>query len=186
MGRIKPAYYYERQLAITNARDTYLRNNPPPVNPGPIASRGATVDRFYRSMTLLSGAAPIIFGVKVPVATETLVTAAQLGLMTVLGAGEVALRLRGSGVKPSKICWYAGDTTPTRESSPWGSKWNKYYADKHYSAPFSRASGTVTATELRQAFEALFGTGGSKRGLLGPANGRAWLELESAPGSFSN
>lgn len=185
MGRIKPAYYYERQLAITNARDTYLRTNPPPVNPGPIVGRGATVDLYYRSMSLLNGLEPIIFGVKVPTATTTLVTAAQLGLMTILGASEVALRLRGSGVKPTKLHWYAGDPTPTREASPWGSKWSKYYLDKTYSAPFSQATGVVTATELRDSFEALFGTGGSKRALLGTANGRAWLELEQAPASFT-
>lgn len=186
MGRIKPAYYYQRQLTIATARDAYRAANPPTPTAGTINSRGATTDAFYRCMTLSSGATPLIVGVKVRNDVIGMLTLAQLGLGAALGAGEVALRQRGSGIKPTKIHWYAGDTTPTRVTTPWGSKWNKYYADKTYSAPFSKATGAVTATDLRDAFDALFGGSGTERALLGTENGRAWLELEQAPIAYSN
>ena len=186
MGRIKPAYYYQRQLTIAEARDTYRRTNPPSANPGPIEGRGATTDLFYRSLSLTNGAEPIMFNVKVPNETLGLVSATQLGLVESLASSEVALRLRGSGVKPTKIHWYAGDPTPVRVSTPWGSKWSKYYDDKHYSAPFSRRTGVFNASDLRDAFEGLFGNGGTERALLGTRNGRAWLELEQAAISFTS
>jgi hypothetical protein len=186
MARIKPAYYYQRQLTIAQARDQYRINNPPANISGPIADRGATTDLFYRSLTLTNGADPVIFGIKVPDATLALVSAAQLGLLTALGAGDVSLRLKGSGVKPSKVHWYAGNTAPTRVRTAWGSTWSKYYDDKSYSAPISKTTGVFSASDLRDAFEAMFRSGGSERALLGTRNGRAWLELEQANISFSS
>lgn len=186
MARMKPAYYYQRKATIAQARDTYRENNPPAPASGPIEGRGAATDLYYRSLSLTNGSDPLIFVVKVPTATLGLISATQLGLPTALTAGQVGLRLRGSGVKPSKVHWFAGDATPTRQSTPWGSSWAKYYADKSYSAPFSRATGLFNASDLRDAFEALFGTGGTERALLGAANGRAWLELEQAAISFNS
>ncbi|MBD2425260.1 hypothetical protein [Phormidium sp. FACHB-1136] len=186
---LKQPWYYTRQATIAQARQAYFANKGPST-PGPIEQRGASTTLYYRSLALRVGAEPMIFSVNVSESTLALVTAAELGLKTTLGAGEAALRLRGTGIKPSRVHWYKGETTPVRTSTPWGSSVSRYYENSggqsHYSAPFSQASGAFTAADLFDDFEAIFGTvEGSKRAaLLGTKNGRAWLELERAPMSF--
>lgn len=183
MGRMKPAWYYQRQATISEARATYFANKTPTA-PGPIQERGAATDLYYRSLTLTDGTNPLIFRVSVLNDTLALMTAADLGLVETLGAGEIALRLRGSGIKPTKIHWYEGAATPVRTNTPWGSSVSRYYDNagkSHFSAPFSERVGVFTAAALRENFETLFGVGGLKRNLLGLKHGRAWMELEQAP-----
>lgn len=180
---LKPAWYYQRKATIAEARTNYFANRGPTA-PGPINERGASTDLFYRSLTLTDGTNPLIFRVQVLNDTLALVPATDLGLLETLGAGEIALRLRGSGVKPTKIHWYEGTATPQRTTTPWGSSVSRYYENtgkSHYSAPFSERTGTFTASALRNDFEDLFGVGGTRRTLLGTKHGRAWMELEQAP-----
>jgi len=180
----KSSWYYERQATTAKAREDYYRNNPPAPPAGAIEQRGETSTLYYRSLLQFNGLDPLIYRVDVRDETLALVPATDLGLLTTLGAGETALRLRGSGVKPTKIHWYQGAATPTRSTTPWGSSVSRYYADNIYSAPFSQAVGVFSAKDLAEAFDGLFGAGGSRLALLGPANGRAWIEFEQAPISY--
>lgn len=181
---MKQPWYYQRQANIAEARNAYFANKGPST-PGPIQERGASTGLYYRSLTLTDGTNPLIFSVQVPNDILALTPAAILGLKETLGVGEVALRIRGSGVKPSKIHWYEGTATPVRTNTPWGSSVSRYYDNtggrSHYSAPFSETTGTFTASALREDFEGMFGVGGTHRNLLGLKHGRAWLELEQAP-----
>ena len=186
MGRIKPAWYYQRKATAAQAREDYLEANPPAPPDGTIDQRGASTDLFYRSLTMTDGTNPLIFQVSVLEATLQLVDATQLGLLETLGVDEVALRMRGSGIKPSRVHWYEGATTPTRSRTPWGTSVAKYYEGSVYSAPFSQRVGVFSAQDLRANFDALFGPGGSERALLGTRNGRAWLELESSPMAYTS
>jgi hypothetical protein len=190
MGRVKPAWFYQRKATAAEAREDYLRNNPPAPPTGAIDQRGASREAFYRSLLLMDGNNnPLIFQVTVPDDallvignnTDPAAGLTAVGLKAALDPGEAALRLRGSGVKPTRIHWYEGATTPTRESTPWGTRFAKYYEDRVYSLPFSEASGVFNAHALRTSFTQMFGSGGSKRSLLGTKNGRAWLDYESAP-----
>lgn len=182
MSRIKPAWYYERQATITRAREQFYANRTAPTTPTTIQSRGPSTDLFYRSLNLANGTDPVIFRVSVNNDTLGAISATQLGLAATLSSTEVALRLRGSGVKPTRVHWYRGAATPTRRTTSWGSRVSRYYDTQgnrsHFSAPFSKASGTVTGPEIQDRFNALFGPSGTLRALLGAQNGRAWLELE--------
>jgi hypothetical protein len=185
---MKQPWYYTRQATIAQARQTYFASRGPTA-PGPIIQRGASQTLYYRSLALRAGTEPTIFVVNVSSDTLAKVTAAELGLKAALASGESALRIRGTGIKPSRVHWYEGVSAPVRTSTPWGSSVSRYYeksgtAQSHFSAPFSQTTGVFTANDLFQDFEALFGGGGAKRGLLGTKNGRAWLELEQAPMSF--
>lgn len=184
MARIKPAYLLARQAQIAQAREDYLRTNPPSASTGAIESRGASTTLYYRSLALTDGTNPLIFDVNVFNDTLALIPAADLGLMETLGVGEISLRLRGSGVKPTRIHWFEGASTPVPSVTPWGSRVVRYYdntGQSHFSAPFSERTGAFTASALRENFLELFGVGGPRRGLLGLKNGRAWMELERAP-----
>lgn len=185
MGRVKPAWFYQRKATAAEAREDYLRNNPPAPPTGAIEQRGASTDLFYRSLTLTDGTNPLIFQVSVPDDTLQLLSATQLGLLEALGVDDVALRLRGSGIKPSRVHWYAGAATPTRSRTAWGTSVVKYYDDRVYSAPFSQRVGTFSAQDLRTNFDALFAPGGTERALLGARNGRAWLDLEASPMAYT-
>lgn len=180
---MKPAWYYEKQATQAQARADYFRNRVPPETAN-IESRGASTDVYYRSLILTDGTDPLIFATQVPNTTLANLTAAQAGLLTTLPSGDVASRLRGSGVKPTKVHWYSGAANPTRRRTAWGTSVAKYYDEQagrsHYSIPFSKATGAFTADDIRDAFLALFGPGGSKRSLLGTANGRASITWESA------
>jgi hypothetical protein len=180
----KPAWYYERQARDASARENYFKNRTPPAEDTTIESRGAQTEVYYRSLIQLSGTDHLIYTTQVPAATLNLVTAAEAGLKTTLAAGETSSRLKGSGVRPTRVKWYRGATTPVRKTTAWGTKSARYYDDQagrsHYSIPFSRATGVFGADDLKDAFVALFGPGGSKRNLLGAANGRAYIDWERA------
>ncbi|MBD0268567.1 MAG: hypothetical protein ICV77_09765 [Cyanobacteria bacterium Co-bin8] len=182
MGRTKTAAYYRRQADIAEAREAYYRTARPVPTGTVVQSRGGATDLYYRSLNLIEDTEPLIF--RVPVLNSTLqrMTAAELGLLSNLTAGDNALRVRGSGLSPTKVHWFQGDATPTRQRTEWGSNWTKYYNEtggrSHYSAPFSAATGQITGSSLVARFNGLFGPAGSKRALLGTANGRAWLEME--------
>ncbi|UBF28326.1 hypothetical protein K9N68_10845 [Kovacikia minuta CCNUW1] len=185
MGRMKPAWYYERKATAATARAQYYANRQPPATGTAIQSRGAATDVFYRSLLQKFGTNPAVYRIAVDNDTLSKVTATEAGLKTTLASDEVPLRIRGSGVKPTRVHWFAGDPTPTVQRTAWNTKWVRYYStagdQSHYSVPFSKASGTVTPDDLQDAFDGLFGAGGSKRALLGAANGRAYLEFERAP-----
>lgn len=192
MGRLKPSWYYEKQAQEAQAREQYFLNRPAPPDGTAVVSRGSSTDLFYRSLLQkdAGGTDPVIYKVSVYDDNLAIVSATEAGLMTALGTGEVAQRLRGSGVKPTKVHWYKGATTPVRMKSEWNTSWTKYYdtsgGRSHYSTPFSKASGAFTAADLQTQFNALFGEGGSKRTLaLGTQNGRAYLEYERVPLSAS-
>lgn len=184
MGRLKPAYYYQKKATEAQARADYYRTRPAPTTGTTVNTRGPATPLYYRSMLLRAGINPLIYAVSVDNDTLQGVTAAQAGLLTELADGDVALRMRGSGVKPTRLHWMRGDTTPTRVRTDWNTSWTRYYTaggGSHKSMPFSRATGAVTPTELQDAFDGLFGASGTKRSLLGTANGRAYLEFERAP-----
>lgn len=184
MGRQRPAWYYERQAREATARENFFKNRVPPTEDTTIQSRGAQTEVYYRSLIMLDGTDHLIYVTQVPAATLNLVTAAEAGLKTTLASGETASRLRGSGVKPTRLHWYRGSTNPVRRSTAWGTKVARYYDDaggrSHYSTPFSRATGVFNADDVKDAFTALFGPGGSKRNLLGTQNGRAYISWETA------
>lgn len=182
----RQVWYYERQAANAKKRADHFRDKTAPTIPVSIQSRGASKDYFYQSMLLKDGAAHRTFIVSVADAVEDKVSATQAGL-GVIAAGntEGALSIRGSGVKPTRVHWYAGDPTPSRSPSPWGTSVAKYYATtggrSHYSIPFSKATGTFTASDITTAFNAVFGPAASGRTtLLGASNGRAHITWETA------
>lgn len=181
-----PAWKLEKQLAEARAREEYYANTARPNPTGPVNQRGETTTLYYRSLIFGDGVEPFIYQVDVVNDLLTDLTAADLGLNATLGVNETALRLRGSGVKPSKIHYYRGLETPARNDTPWGSQTIKYYDGPIRSAPFSQASGAFGAQDLRARFDGFFGGGGSKRNLLGPRNGRAWLEFETASVAYQN
>lgn len=183
MGRMRPAWYYERQANEAQARADYYRNRTPPAEDTTIETRGAMTDVYYRSLIQIEGTDHLIYKTSVPQSTLNLVPAADAGLLTTLGVGQTASRLRGSGIKPTKLHWYRGRATPIRRRTAWNTTVAVYYDDaagqSHYSIPFSRTTGNFDANDLKTAFEGLFGTGGTRRSLLGAANGRAQIEWES-------
>ncbi len=184
MGRIKKAWYYERQAQQATARENYFKNRVPPEEETTIESRGAMTELYYRSLIQIEGTDHVIYSVSVPSQTLNLVSASEAGLKTTLTTGETALRLRGSGLKPTRVKWYRGSTNPVRKRTAWNTLSARYYDNaggrSHYSIPFSKATGVFNADDLKDAFTALFGPGGTKRSLLGSANGRAYIEWERA------
>lgn len=182
MGRIRPAWYYERQAREANARQTFFANRQPPDEDTTIESRGASTNVFYRSLNLRNGTDHLIFATSVLSANLALLSAAEAGLTTTLSGTDVASRLRGSGVKPTKVHWYRGTANPVRRRTEWNTSVARYYDTQggrsHYSVPFCRASGVFDGDDLIEAFNGLFGPSGTRRALLGPANGRAYLEME--------
>lgn len=176
---MRQPWYYERQAAEAQRRSDYFRNRTPPTEDRTINTRGATTDLYYRSLILLEGTDHLIYGVSVPNTTLALLPATDAGLKTTLTSGETASRIRGSGVKPTKIHWYKGRATPIRRPSAWQTSVAVYHEDNsHKSIPFSKATGNFNADDLADAFNALFGAGGTRRTLLGTTNGRASITWE--------
>lgn len=179
----KPSWYYARQAQQAEARENFFRNRVPPES-STIESKGPATEVYYRSLLLNDGTNPLIFRTSVDNVTLNLVTAGEAGLMTTLGADDIALPLRGSGVRPTRVQWYRGTTTPVRRRTDWGTSVARYYDTQggrsHFSIPFSRASGAFQSDEILAAFTGLFGPGGSKRGVLGGSNGRAAIQWERA------
>lgn len=186
MSGVRPSWYYERQATIANAREAYRRNNPP-TPPTTVRSRGAATPVWYRSLALVDGTDHRVFKTSVDADTLSIVPIATAGLLATAPADTAIFSLRGSGVTPTKLCWQKGVATPTRVRTAWGSSYIKYYEGNnndtvrsHYSMPFSRATGTFSAADLREAFETIMG-GGLRTTMLGAENGRAYLQLERAP-----
>jgi hypothetical protein len=181
MARMRPAWYYERQAQEAQRRADYFRNQTPPVEDRNIESRGASTDVYYRSLIQIEGTDHLIYATSVRASTLTLVSAVQAGLLTTLGETQVANRLRGSGVTPTKIHWYKGIANPVRRTTAWQTSVAVYHqAGTHRSMPFSIATGNFDANDLKQAFEGLFGVGGTVRSnTLGAANGRAHITWET-------
>lgn len=190
MGRMRPAWYYERQAQEAQARATYFQNRQPPPAGTTVEQRGASTDLFYRSLLQRSGTDSLIYKVSVLDSTLSRISAVQAGLKTTLGADEVALRLRGSGLKPTRMHWYRGKTTPTRERSPWNTSWTQYYDEtggqSHFSIPLSKATGVFDGGDLLDAFEGLFGPTGTQRALLGATNGRAYVTMEQVSNAYQS
>lgn len=185
MGRIKKAWYYQRQAQQAEARENYFKNRVPPEEDQTIETRGAMTDVFYRSLILIEGTDHLTFRTSVPNTTLNVLPATDAGLLTTLTDTSTAQRMRGSGLHPTKIHWYKGATTPTRKRTAWNTSVARYYdqaggGQSHFSIPFSKATGVFNADDLKDQFNALFGPGGSRRGLLGSANGRAYIEWEKA------
>ena len=186
MARIRPAWYYEQQAAEANRRETYFRNRTPTPPTGTVNSRGPQTTVYYRSLLLREGTESIVFVTNVDNEALALVSAANAGLLTTAPTGSSPRPLRRSGVKPSRISWYRGDATPTRQTTAWQTSYIRYSTAgdrSHYSVPFSQASGVFDAGDLVDRFNQLFGAGGTGRTALGTANGRASLTLERT--SFS-
>lgn len=181
MARQRPSWYYSRQAADAQRREDYFRNRTPPTEDRNIESRGASTDLYYRSLIQIEGTEHLIYATAVRNSTLAIVTAAQAGLMTALPADAVANRLRNSGLKPTKIHWYRGRTDPIVRTTEWQTSVSIYHAEgSHRSMPFSRATGNFDANDLKQAFEALFGAGGTVRTTaLGTVNGRAHITWET-------
>jgi hypothetical protein len=194
MGRRKPVWLYQRQLDKATARENYYRTKTPTTST--VVKDRKQVQLFYRSMFVKFGTQPLIYAVRPTEAAITAIGGAgDAGLLAAMPTGAadqtVPLPIRGSGVTPTKACWYKGATTPVGDATPWSSRWIRYYdkpatGQSHFSVPFSRASGAVNSAEIQGAFNALFGPTGSKKALLGTENGRAWLDLEKAPLAYSS
>lgn len=183
MGRMRPAWYYERQARDAEARANYFRNRVPPDGDTTIESRGQSTDLIYRSLIQFQGTERVTYKVNVPNATLVLFPATDAGLLAA-DNNTAALRLRGSGLKPTKVHWYRGRATAIRRRTAWNTRVSVYYDSQngrsHYSIPFSQASGAFTPNDLKERFEQLFGQSGSRRNLLGAVNGRAHIEWEKA------
>lgn len=179
MGRMKPAWYYERQAQEATARANYYRNRVPSVDTT-VKSR-QTTSAFYRSLLNKNGTEHLFFKVAPANAAVGLISIAQAGLLTTLPVNTVAQNMRGSGLKPSKISWYKGDATPVAERTPYNTRWIRYYStagtQSHFSVPFSRAAAEFDAQDLITAYQTIF-TGGGRDTLLGTVNGRSQLFLE--------
>jgi hypothetical protein len=180
MSRMRPAWYYERQAQEAQRRADYFRNRTPPTEDRNIESRGAMTDVYYRSLIQIEGTDHLVYETSVRTSTLSIVSAAQAGLLTTLGTGVTANRLRNSGLKPTKIHWYKGRANPIVRPTAWQTNVAIYHEDgTHRSMPFSRATGNFDANDLKVAFEGLFGAGGSVRATaLGSANGRAYITWE--------
>lgn len=180
MGRMKPAWYYQKQAQEAQARANYYLNRQPPAD-ATVTPRGASSNAYYRSLNLALGTEPLIIKVSVLQSTLNLVSAADAGLKTTLASTESAIGRRLIRLSPSRIYWYEGDATPGVERTAYGTKYIRYYKkveNSHRSIPVSKASGAVISDDIQDRFNSLFGPGGSKLSLLGTANGRAWLEME--------
>jgi hypothetical protein len=192
---IRSSNYYERQAEEAKKRETYFRTRPPRPANSTVVQREPTVSVLYRSMLIKQDGDPAIFSVDVDSqALADVGGTAKCGLLAALPtpeAGSTAqntpLRLRGSGMKPTRAHWYKGVATPTVAQSKWGTNWTKYYETKsHKSVPMSTPSGTTVAIDqIRALFDAIFTTtvdGATKANttLLGTKNGRAYLEFERA------
>lgn len=181
MGRSRPAWYYQRQQQEAQAREAYRASYPGPAPGTTIESRGPATNVYYRSLLLSNGIDPLIFQTTVPNSTLSLLPVTDSGLLTSIAATEVAQRLKGSGIKPSRVSWYQGDPTPRTEQSAWNTRYARYYTPgTNKSSPFSKATGTIDASDLRTRFNTLFGEGGPRRSLLGATNGRAQFVFEVA------
>lgn len=191
---IRSSSYYERQAEEAKKRETYFRTRPPKPEATTIVQKGATVTALYRSMLIRQDGKPAIF--EATVLKQSLEDAGgkdACGLLSAMptaaaGATEqnTPLRMRGSGMKPTRAHWYKGTTTPTVQRSKWDTNWSKYYEPKsHKSVPMSDATGTTVAPDdIRVLFDAIFtrpgtdGIVGPNTTLLGTKNGRAYLEFE--------
>lgn len=182
MGRIKPAWEYERLAAERKRREDYLKNKPRSTN---TAVQGRDeVTRYYRSALLKDGTNHELYKIRVDNAALTLLGAGRtpaLGLLTAVPEGEIAMRLRGSGLKPSRISWYKGAASPVASTTPWGTRVSRYYDRQgnrsHYSAPISKGTGAFTLADVVTAFNTIVANDTTT--LLGAENGRAWLDLET-------
>jgi hypothetical protein len=182
MARRRPSYRLQRELNQAQARETFIRNYTGPAQGTTVQSRGPATELYYRSLSQKVGTDRIIYKVSVDNDTLTQVPAVDAGLLTTLTSSQRAERLRGSGLKPTRLHWYRGDATPTYVTSRYGTTYvRSYVAGSNRSIPFSVATGDFSADDLNDQFQILFGNGGTRRALLGASNGRAYVELERAP-----
>lgn len=167
MGRHLTVEQLERRLEIAKKRraDKLAAKlaNPKPYKPRPPGTL-----LFYRSVFDQD-----LF-YRVTVNSETLAmfaNPAELGLLTALPDGATALSITGSGIRPSMIKWFYGDSTPQVITTTWGSRYIKNYDDKggqsHRSIPLSVTTGSFDLQDLLTKFNGLFGTNGTKLALLG-------------------
>lgn len=180
MGRMKPAWYYQRQAQEAQARAQYYATRQPPED-ATVTPRGATSSAYYRSLNLKLGTEPLIIKVNILQSTLNLVSMGDAGLKSTLATTESAVSRRLLRMSPSRIYWYEGDPTPTVARTAYGTRYIRYYRkgqNTHRSIPVSKATGAITAADIQSQFNTLFGPGGSKLSLLGTSNGRAWLNLE--------
>lgn len=196
MGRLKPAWYYERQAAEAERRADYFRTKTPSTSTT-VRSRGAATGFYYRSLTKKVGTDHIKFAVNVIDSTIALVTADEAGLLTageynaLTGAAKVSFNLRGSGVKPSKATWYKGATTPVAKVTAWNTRYIQYAeADTdtkitHRSIPLCVKTAEFDAGGVAAVFKNIF-EGSKKPTLLGTENGRAQFTLERSPSSVQS
>lgn len=186
MGRREPAWMIERRLNRARDREEYLKNNPP--QPSGTIEQMNFATKYYRSLFLKSDATTHRwFTVETDTVAFAKIGDVLLGVLDDLPDGEQpAMSARGI-VLPTRAFWYKGTATPDHGTSPWGSKWAKYYAEdggrSHYSAPLSKATGAFTFNDIVTSFNAIFADDTRKGELLGAKNGRAWLRPEDV--SFS-
>jgi hypothetical protein len=181
---IRSSSYYERQAEEAKKRETYMRNRPPRPVGATVTQKGGTTTTFYRSMLIKQGSSPAIFSVDVlTTSLDAVGGATACGLLATMptdaGTQNTPLRVRGSGMKPSRAHWYKGVASPSVRQSKWGTNWTKYYDNNsHQSVPLSDATGTVVAiADVQTVFNSIF-SGATKTQLLGTKNGRAYLEFE--------
>lgn len=191
MGRRKTVAELREALEEAERRETARRNRRVQAN-RPYRQRGAATDIYYRSMLREQGTNRAVFSTSVDAntvgAAGAILTPTQAGLLTTLteASGILVGRLRGSGTKPTKISWYFGNATPEVEFTPWQTRWIKFYdvstgGQSHRSTPFSRTTGDITSTNLRTAFNELFGATGTVRTQALGQRGKATLTFENAP-----
>jgi len=149
--------------------------------PKPYKPRPASVTLYYRSVFDNDN----YYEVKVN--SETLALFAnpgELGLLATPPTGITPVPIRGSGIKPTLLKWFYGDVNPVVVVTKWGSRYIKNYdqqsGQSHRSIPLSVASGAFGVDDLVVKFNALFGTNGTRKALLG-ARGIAEMIPEKMP-----
>jgi hypothetical protein len=192
---MRRSWLLQRELDEATARETYFRNRT--YTPRAYQERAPRTPAYYRSVNLKSGTDHLFFDVSGATAGFALFggTAASgllaLGLLDALPANTASQRLRGSGMTPSKVKFFRGVATPTRETTAWNTRYTKYYAtaaagsQSHYSLPISEPTGTFDTADVVARFQLLFDTPTDRNAVLN-TNGAAQLVLEKVSYGVSN
>lgn len=176
-----PAWRHRREARQADNRETFFETYEGPPEDAPVRSRGASAQRFYRSLILRAGTDPVVYKVNVPNATLGVVPDTLSGLLAVAPENTTPQGLRGTGIKVSRASWYQGDASPRRVRSRWNTSYTRsYVAGSHRSIPLSEPAGLITVEDITDRFNALFNDPARRAALLG-TNGRATLELERVP-----
>lgn len=174
-GKRRNSYQIQALLDRAKERETYKKNKK--INtPKAYTKRGDFATAFYhdfakdRILQVQANDAALV-----KIGENSAAGAALVGLLLKLPDGKISVPTRGLNYPIVKIHWFYGDDNPAAHTTPWGTRYIKYYdkdgAQSHYSLPFSIAQPPATGVTLDlliKKFEALFNSqDGTKKSLLG-------------------